>query len=142
VAARALGIQLRLFEARDLGEIEWAFEAMARERPEALIVMSDPVLAAHRARIAALAVRGRLPTVSATIEYAEAGLLMAYGPSFREPAIRAAAQVDRILKGARPADLPVEQGTTFSLVLNLTTARTLGLTIPASLAARADRVIE
>jgi putative ABC transport system substrate-binding protein len=141
-AARALGLQLRAFEARNVGEIDGAFEAMAKERLEALIVIADPVFSVHRTRIAALAARARLPAVSATIEFAEAGLLMAYGPSFSEPGVRAAAQVDRILKGAKPADLPVEQGTTFTLVLNLKTAKALGLTIPASLAARADRVIE
>ena len=141
-AAKALGVELRVLAARDLGEIEAAFEVMARERAEALVVTADPLVSANLARIAALALRGRLPSVSTTVEYAEAGGLMAYGPSFREPGLRAAVQVDRILKGAKPADLPVEQATQYVLALNLKTAKTLGLAIPASLATRADRVIE
>jgi len=141
-AARSLGIQLRKLGARDAKEIDGAFEAMAKERPEALIVIADFSLLAHRTQIAALALKSRLPSVSALSEYAEAGGLMAYGPNFLEPGVRAAAQVDKILKGAKPADLPVEQATKFGLVINLKTARALGLTIPTALSAQADRVIE
>jgi putative ABC transport system substrate-binding protein len=141
-AARAVGIRLRMLEARDAKEIARAFGAMAAERPEALVVIADPVFTAQRAQIAGLAAKHRLPSVSATIEYAEAGGLLAYAPSFSELGARAAAQVDRILKGARPADLPVEQATRYELVVNLKTARAIGLTIPAAVSMRAHRVIE
>jgi putative ABC transport system substrate-binding protein len=141
-AARSLGIQLRTHGARDANEIDSAFEAMARDRSEALIVLADALLLTHRTRIAALAVKYRLPSVSAVSEYAEAGGLMTYGPNWLEPGVRAAAQVDKILKGAKPADLPVEQATKFGLVLNLKTARALGLRVPATLSAQADRMIE
>jgi putative ABC transport system substrate-binding protein len=141
-AARALGIQLQAFGARDVKEIDRAFEEMAKARPEALIVISDGVFTAHRTRIATLAVKRRLPSVSAFIPYAEAGGLMAYAPDFSEMGLRAAGLVARILQGARPADLPVEQASKIGLVLNLKTAKALGLTIPPALSAQADRVIE
>ncbi len=141
-AARSLGIQLRLLGARDAKEIDGAFKAMAKERPEALAVIVDPVFVAHRAQIATLAAQSHLPSVSAFSEYAEAGGLMAYAPNFFEPGVRAAAQVDKILKGAKPADLPVEQATKYGLVLNLKTAKVLGLTIPPFVSVQADRVIE
>jgi putative ABC transport system substrate-binding protein len=141
-AARSLGVQLRTHGARDANEIDGAFEAMAKERSEALIVIADALLLTHRTRIAALAVKNRLPSVSAVSEYAEAGGLMTYGPNWLEPGVRAAAQVDKILKGAKPADLPVEQATKYGLVLNLKTAKALGLRIPATLSAQADRIVE
>jgi putative ABC transport system substrate-binding protein len=142
VAARALGIQLQMFAARDSEEIDRAFGAVTRERAAALTVIVDPVFIAHRARIAALAVKSRLPSVSAFKEYAEAGGLMAYAANFSEPGRRAASYVDKILKGAKPADLPVEEATKFELVINLKTAKALGLTVPPSLLQRADQVIE
>jgi putative ABC transport system substrate-binding protein len=141
-AARSLEIQLRMFGARDAKEIDTALEAMARERPETLTVIVDPVFIGHRTQIAALAAKSRLPSVSAFSEYADAGGLMAYAPSFFELGVRAAAHVDKIPKGAKPADLPVEQATKYELVLNLKTAKVLGLTIPPALLLRADRVIE
>ena len=141
-AARSLGVQLQLLEARGPSEIESAFAAMTTERAGAVIVLVDSMLIDHRTRIADLAARRRLPTVSATIETAEAGGLMAYGPSVRDMFRRAAAYVDKILKGAKPADLPIEQPTKFELVINLRTARALGLTIPQSLLFRADEVIQ
>jgi putative ABC transport system substrate-binding protein len=142
VAARALGIQLQMFAARDSEEIDRAFEAVTRERAGALIVIVDPVFIAQRTRITALAAKSRLPSVSAFEEYAEAGGLMAYAATFSEPGRRAASYVDKILKGAKPADLPVEEATKFELVINLKTAKALGLTIPPSLLQRADQVIE
>jgi putative ABC transport system substrate-binding protein len=142
VAARSLGVQLQLLEARGPGEIESAFAAMTTERAGAVIILVDSMLIDHRTRIADLAARRRLPTVSATIDTAEAGGLMAYGPSVRDMFRRAAAYVDKILKGAKPADLPIEQPTKFELVINLRTARALGLTIPQSVLLRADQVIE
>jgi putative ABC transport system substrate-binding protein len=141
-AARSLAIRLRLFGARDTKEIDAAFDAIAKERPRALAVMGDPVFVAHRAQIATLAAKSHLPSVSTFNEYAEAGGLMAYAPNFFEPGVRAATQVDKILKGAKPADLPVERATKYALVLNLKTAKALGLTIPPSVLARADQVIE
>ena len=142
VAARSLGLQLQLLEARSPAEIESAFAAMTIDRAGAVIILVDSMLIDHRTRIADLAARRRLLTVSATIDTAEAGGLMAYGPSVRDMFRRAAAYVDKILKGAKPADLPIEQPTKFELVINLRTARVLGLTIPQSVLLRADQVIE
>jgi putative tryptophan/tyrosine transport system substrate-binding protein len=142
VAARALGVQLQLREARGPDEIESAFAAMTTERAGAVIVLVDSMLIDHRTRIADLAARRRLPTVSATSETAEAGGLMAYGPSVRDMFRRAAAYVDKILKGTKPADLPVEQPTKFELVINVRAAKALGLTVPQSVLLRADRLIE
>jgi putative ABC transport system substrate-binding protein len=141
VAARALGVQLRILEARGPDEIERAFAAMASERTRALLVLGDPVFISHRKRIADLAANGRLPAVSGTREFVVAGGLMAYGPSFADMHRRAAYYVDRILKGTKPADLPVEQPTKFELLINLKTAKQIGLTIPPNVLARADRVI-
>jgi putative ABC transport system substrate-binding protein len=141
VAARALGVQLHFLEARGPDEIDRAFAAMAKERTKALLVLSDPVFTSHRKRIADLAAKQRLPTVCGIREYVEAGCLMAYGPSFPDMYRRAAYYVDRILKGTKPADLPVEQPMKFELVINLKTAKQIGLTIPPNVLARADRVI-
>lgn len=141
-AARSLGIELRIVGARDAREIDKAFEAMARARPEGLIVIADGVFLAHRTQITSLAAKNRLASISALSEYADAGGLMSYGPFISEPGARAAVYLDKILKGARPADLPVEQATKYGLVLNLKTAKILGLTIPPSVLVQADRVIE
>ena len=140
--ARVLGVSLRVLEARDLIEIEAAFATMTADRTNAVIVLPDSVLLDHRTRIADLATQSRLPLVSALSDHAEAGGLMAYGPSVADTFRRAATYVDRILKGAKPADLPIEQPTKFELVINLKTAKALGLTIPQSLLQRADQVIE
>jgi putative ABC transport system substrate-binding protein len=142
VAARSLGVQLHLLEARGPNEFDGAFAAMARERVGALLVLSDAVFNSHRTRIAELAARSRLPAVYGVRESVEAGGLMSYGPSFLDFHRRSAAYVDKILKGAKPADLSVEQPSTFELVINLKTAKALGLTIPPSLLRRADHVIE
>jgi ABC-type uncharacterized transport system substrate-binding protein len=142
VAARSLNLELRILGARDAKEIDRAFAAMARERPEALTVIPDPVFIAHRGQITALATKGRLPSVSGFSEYADAGGLIAYAPDMSELGARAAGQVDKILKGAKPADLPVEQVTKYELVINVKTAKALGLTIPPSLGFQAHRVIE
>jgi putative ABC transport system substrate-binding protein len=141
VAARALGVQLHILEARGPDEIDRAFAAMAKERTKALLVLGDPVFYSHRKRIADLAAKHRLPTVSGTREYVEAGGLMAYGTSFSDMYRRAAYYVDKILKGTKPADLPVEQPMKFELVINLKTAKQIGLTIPQSVLYRADKVI-
>ena len=142
VAARSLGVQLQLLEARGPNEFDGAFAAMATERVGALLVLSDAIFSSHRTRLADLAARSRLPAAYGVRESVEAGGLMSYGPSFLDLYRRSAAYVDKILKGAKPADLPVEQPTKFELVINLKTAKALGLTVPDTLLARADEVIE
>ena len=142
VAARAVGVQLQLLEARGPNEIDSAFVAMVRERGEALLVVVDPFFGFHRARIVGLAAKSRLPAMYGAREYPEAGGLMSYGADFRHNFRRSATYVDKLLKGAKPADLPIEQPTTFELVINLKTAKALGLTIPPSLLLRANQVIE
>jgi len=141
-AARASRVRLQPLEARDPGEIDRAFAAITRERADAVIVLTDTVLLDHRTRIADHAVRRRLPTVFGTRQFAEGGGLLAYGPSLDAGFRRAPTYVDKILKGAKPADLPIEQPATFELVINLTAAKALGLTIPQSLLIRADQVIQ
>ncbi len=141
-AARSLGLQLQLLEARGPGEFDGAFAVMAKERAGALLVTGDPMFFLHRARLAGLAVKHRLPSMSTQGQWVEAGGLMSYGPSFPDLYRRAATYVDKIFKGAKPADLPIEQPTKFELVINLKTAHALGLTIPRSLLQRADQVIE
>ena len=142
VAARSLGLQLQLLEARGPNEFDGAFAAMAKERVGALLVVADSIFILHRTRLADLAARSRLPAAYGVRENVEAGGLMSYGPSVRDLFRRAATFVDKILKGAKPADLPVEQPTKFELVINLKTAKALGLTIPPSVLIRADEVIQ
>jgi len=141
-AAQSLGLQLVLVDARGPEEFDGAFAAMARERVEALFVVTDPAYIPHRARLIELTAKNRLPSMFTQRADVEAGGLMSYGPNFLEMYRRAAAFVDKILKGARPADLPIEQPTKFELIINLKTAKELGLTIPSSLLAWADQVIE
>jgi putative ABC transport system substrate-binding protein len=141
-AARSLGLQLQLVEARGPGDFDGAFATMARERVGALLVVTDPVFIPHRARLVGLAAKNRLPSIFTQRADVEAGGLMSYGPNFADMYRRAATYVDKILKGAKPADLPVEQPTKFELVINLKTAKALGLTIPPSLLQRADEVIQ
>ena len=141
-AARALGLQLRLLEARGPEGFEGAFATMAKERVGALLVVQDPAFIPQRARLVDLATRNRLPSIFTQREDAEAGGLMSYGPSLSDLYRRAGTYVDKILKGAKPADLPVQQPEKFELIINLKTAKALGLTIPPSLLQRADQVIE
>ena len=119
-----------------------AFAAMSRARADGLIVLADPVLLSVRVRIADLATRGHLPTICELREHIEAGGLISYGPSLPDLYRRAATYVDKILKGAKPADLPVEQPTKFELVINLKTAQALGLTIPQHVLLQATEVIQ
>jgi putative tryptophan/tyrosine transport system substrate-binding protein len=142
VVAQSLGVQLQLLEVRRPDDFENAFAAMTRERAGALLHFSDGVSLLHRTRIVELATKHRLPVMYGLREFVDVGGLMVYGPSMRDSFRRAATYVDKILKGAKPADLPIEQPTTFELVINLKTAKALGLTIPPSLLARADQVIE
>ena len=139
---QAAVIKVELLEARGLGEIDTAFAAMTKERAGAVIVLADPVFIAHRRQIAELASKTRLPAVYQLTDHAEAGGLIGYGPNIADLYRRATTYVDKILKGAKPGDLPVEQPARFELVINLKTAKALGLTIPSSLLQRADHVIE
>ena len=140
-AARTLGLEVATLEIRRAEDIAPAFEAL-KGRAEALYVCADPLVNTNRIRINTLALGARLPTMYGFREYVEAGGLMSYGPNFPDLFRRAADYVDKILRGAKPADIPVEQPTKFDLVINLTTAKALGLTIPESFLLRADEVIE
>jgi len=142
VAGRTLGLQLQFVEARRPDDVEQAFTAMREARVAGLLVFPNPMLFEARSNIAAHAATSRLPTVYPWREAASAGGLMSYATNFPDMYRRAATYVDKILKGAKPADLPIEQPTTFELVLNLKTAKALGLTLPQSLLQRADQVIE
>ncbi|HZE36485.1 MAG TPA: ABC transporter substrate-binding protein [Candidatus Eisenbacteria bacterium] len=141
-AARSLAVQLQIVEARSAEEFERAFEAMTRKRAGAVLVLADPLTSFHRTRLAELAIKRHLPGMFGTRAYAEAGGLMSYWAHQADLDRRVASYVDRILKGAKPADLPIEQPTKFELVINLKTAKALGLTNPPSLLGRADAVIQ
>src|SRR5262245_16216367 len=140
--ARALGVQIQLVEVEDPAELDHAFLAMTRVRAGALLVLPDATFRQQRTRLLDLAAKYRLPAMYWSKEFVEAGGFMAYGASVPDLCRRAAIYVDKILKGAKPADLPVEQPTKFELVINLKTAKALHLTIPPSVLLRADQVIE
>ncbi|MFQ5946583.1 MAG: ABC transporter substrate-binding protein [Anaerolineae bacterium] len=142
VTGPALGVQLQPLGVRDPNEFGTAFAAMRRERADALLVLADVMFGAHRTRLAELAAKNHLPAMYGVTLYVKAGGLMAYAPNLADLVRRAATYVDKILKGAKPADLPVEQPTKFELWSNLKTAKALGLTIPDSVLFRADRVIK
>jgi putative tryptophan/tyrosine transport system substrate-binding protein len=141
-AGQTLAVRVQVVEIRNRDDLESTFEGMARARIDALLVPADPFLFTERQRVAALARAHRLPGMYSTREYAEAGGLMSYSARLTEQFRRAASYVDKILRGASPATLPVEAPSQYELVINVTTARALGLTIPASLLQRADQVIE
>jgi putative ABC transport system substrate-binding protein len=141
-AARSLNLRLQSVEVRSPADLDAAFKAVARARPSALITIADNMLVDNRTRVVQFAAKSRLPAIYPDREFAEAGGLMTYGPSTASNWRRAATFVDKILKGAKPADLPVEQPTRFELVVNLKTAKALGLTIPPSILVRADQVIQ
>ena len=142
VAARSLGLQLQIVEARGSSDLESAFRAAVRGRNRALMVIPSPRFGAHRKLIGDLAAKHRLPTTSMFSHYTETGLLMSYGPNLYGLFSQAAIYVDKILKGAKPGDLPVQRPTRFKMIVNLKTARALGLTVPQSILIRADRVIQ
>jgi putative tryptophan/tyrosine transport system substrate-binding protein len=142
VAARALGVRLQVVEARGPADIDRAFSDMTRARAGALTVLPSAMFNVERRRLVDLAAKNRLPAVYPQREYVDAGGLMSYGPNFADLFRRAASYVDKILKGAKPGDLPVEQPTKFELVINLKTAKALGLTIPESVLGRADEIIQ
>jgi putative ABC transport system substrate-binding protein len=135
-------VTLKAFEVREASQLDGVFAAIARARVDGLTVLTDPLTLRHRASVVSLAAKHRLPAVYGFGEFVRAGGLMVYGANIPDLFYRAAAYVDRILKGARPADLPVEEPTKFELVINLKAAKALGLTVPQSLLARADEVIQ
>jgi len=141
-AARSLGVQLLPLEVRGPDEFAGAFQVAAQGHAQALIMVQGPLFSTHRARLAELALASRLPTMAGEVGYAKAGGLMNYGPNLPESWQRAATCVHKILNGAKPADLPVEQPTKFELALNLKTAQALGITMPPSLLLLADEVIQ
>jgi putative ABC transport system substrate-binding protein len=141
-AAMSLEIQLQSFEVRRPEDIDGAFKAATAERTQALVALQSAVIVTHRGRIVELATKNRLPTMFAEAVHVESGGLMSYGPNFPDLFRRAATYVDKILKGTKPADLPVERPMKFELVINLKTAKQIGLTIPQSMLYRADKVIK
>jgi putative tryptophan/tyrosine transport system substrate-binding protein len=142
VAARTLAIDLQHIDVRATTDLEGALEAARRARAGAVLLLSSPLVFTQRANISRLAMTRRLPAVSMFVEFAEAGGLMAYGPSLREAFRRCGGYVGRILQGAKPAEMPVERPEKFDLVVNTKTARALGLTLPRMVTARADKIIE
>ena len=141
-AAPAMGMGVRSVEIRDSRELEQALASLERERPAALVLLADPLTLSQRLRIVEFAAEARLPAIYELGEFVDAGGLMSYGPNFDQLIRRSATYVDKILKGAKPADLPIEQPEKFELVINLKTAKALGVTIPQSVLLQADRVIE
>jgi ABC-type uncharacterized transport system substrate-binding protein len=141
-AAEALGLIPLPIEIRLLEDIDGAFVAMTSQHADAALVHSSPLTFPNRSQIVKAALKARMPTLGALREYAETGVLMSYGPSYADHCERAATYVDKILKGAKPADLPVQLPTIFELVINLTTAKALGLEVPATLLARANDLID
>jgi putative ABC transport system substrate-binding protein len=141
-SAAAFGIRVQPLDVLTPGGIETAFRVATNARSDALVVLASLVLSDHRVRVAHLALKNRLPAIYFRQEFVEAGGLMSYGTNFADLSRRAATYVDKILKGAKPADLPVEQPTKFDFVINLKTAKQIGLTIPPNVLARADRVIK
>jgi putative ABC transport system substrate-binding protein len=140
--AKIFGLKLQVVEVRGAGDLEKSFSNIQRQQPGALIELPNPLFHANTKQIVDFTVRSRIPSIFHSIDFVEAGGLMAYGAEFAHLYRRAAILVDKILKGAKPADLPVEQPTRFELVINLRTAKLIGLTIPANVLARADRVIK
>jgi ABC-type uncharacterized transport system substrate-binding protein len=140
--APTVGLTVRSMEVRDTSELGVAFEAIARDQPDALLLLVDPFTLSQRARIVEFAAEQRLPAIYESSDFVEAGGLMSYGPNLMELFRRAAVYVDKILKGAKPGDLPIEQPTKFDLVLNMKTAKALGISFPTAVLLRADRVIE
>ena len=141
-AARAIGLQIQVFNASNSHEINVAFATFLRERPDALFVGIGPFFTSRRVQLAILAARHLVPMASGVRAIAEAGGLMSYGSDILDARRQIGVYVGRILKGAKPADLPVVQASKFELVINLQTARALGITVPPTLLARADEVIE
>ena len=140
--AGPLGVALQDRGIKELNELEGVFAVMTKDRPDAFLALMDPVLNSQRTRILDFLAKNRLPAIFQSSDWVEAGGLMSYGPSYPDLYRRAAVQMDKILKGTKPADIPVEQPTKFELVINLNTAKQIGLTIPPNVLVRADRVIK
>jgi putative ABC transport system substrate-binding protein len=141
LVAQVLKVQLQYFDVLTANEIESSFQAAGKERADAILVLSNSILTSHRKQVIDLAVKSRLPASYARAEFVESGGLLTYGVSLIDNSRRAAAYVDKILKGAKPADLPVEQPTKFEFIVNLKAAQQIGLPIPPNVLARADKVI-
>ena len=142
VAAPAVGLTVRSLEVRDIRELDAAFQAILREHPEALLLLVDPFTISQRRRIVEFAAEQRLPAIYESGDFVEVGGLISYGPNISDQFRRAAAYVDKILRGAKPADLPIEQPTKFELEINMSAAKALGIKFPDSILLRADKVIE
>jgi len=142
LAAGAFGVQVQYVDILGPKDIETAFRGATKGRTDAILLLASPVLHSHRTQVAKLAAQNRLPAIYPWVEFVEEGGLMSYGVSFTDLYRRAAMYVDKILRGAKPADLPVEQPTKFELVINLKTAKALGLAIPEAFLLRADEVID
>jgi putative ABC transport system substrate-binding protein len=140
--AQVLHVSLAVYDVHDTGTLDAAFVTLTKDRPDAFMVPADAFLVSQRSRIAQFAIENKLPSVYAFREYIEAGGLIAYAPNYNDLFRRAASYVDKILKGTKPGELPIEQPTKFDLVLNLKTAKTLGITFPPALLIRADELIE
>ena len=140
--ARPLGVALQDRGVKDPNDLEVVFAVMTKDRPDGFLALMDPVLISYRKRILDFLAKNRVPAIFQSSDWVEAGGLISYGPSYPELFRHAAVQMDKILKGAKPADIPVEQPTKFELVINLKTAQQIGLTIPPNVLARADRVIK
>jgi len=141
-AARSLGLEIDYFQVKDAAQLEDAFTGIAKARSEAIVVFPDAITMRYRERIAAFALKQRIPAISGWAPFAEAGNLLSYGPNLKSSFLRLATYVDRIIKGTKPAEIPIEFPTSIELVVNQNTARALGVTIPRSVLIRADRVIE
>jgi putative ABC transport system substrate-binding protein len=141
LAAGAFGVKLQYLDVLIPKDVETAFRAASKGRADGVLVLQTPLLTSHRTQVVDLAVKNRLPAIYATAEWVEDGGLMTYGVSITEMSRRAASYVDKILKGAKPADLPVEQPKKFEFIINLKIAKQIGLTIPPNVLARADKVI-
>ena len=141
LSARELGLQLHSVEVSSAREYENAFKEAMKARSAALAVTQSTIINPHQKRVAELATKNRLPAISSRGDFVDSGVLMSYGPDRAEPYRRLASMVDKILKGTKPADIPVEQPTKFELIINLKTAKQIGLTIPPNVLVRADKVI-
>ena len=142
LAAAAYHVQLQYTDILQSSDVESALQSAEKQRANGVLTMTSPVLFSHRARVASLAIKHHLPAIYHQSQYVEAGGLMSYGASFTDMDRRAAIYVDKILKGAKPAEMPVEQPTKFELVINLKTAKQMGLAVPPTVLAKADRVIK
>jgi putative ABC transport system substrate-binding protein len=142
IAAQSLKLKIQPLEVLAPNDLEGVFAAAKKSRAEGMIIVGDPVTFTHRKRVADLALKNRIATIDGRIQFAEAGAMIVYGPNDADMYRRAATYVDKILKGSKPADLPIERPVKFDFIINLKTAKQIGLTIPPNVLARADKVIK